>query len=346
MVTDHIAFLSRVTKVLEREKMLAFITHLYTCQYDKLPLETLAHNFIKQSKAMSEYRQCQTSRRKGDSVEKCSRKVWQYCGSSAEEAITKACHIVKLVTENVLPHNITMATVEREKVSKEIQQALLGNGTEPIKSTLTTMSLFIEQRLCFIRFKETIRGCLTDAMRRCQNANVHALEMNRMKMEDMDYVIRTFPGIRVIYYTRDPRGIALSRTKTKGLMTEVGNKSPAREAVYLCPGMRKDMSELQDLRAKYPDTIIRVKYETLAQSPIPVGRYIYQHINKTMPERWQNFAKKAMQGARGARGHGFTTKVRNATETANRWQREIPARELVEINQLCRDVLEGLGYML
>ncbi len=155
----------------------------------------------------------------------------------------------------------------------------------------------------------------------------------------MDFVIQAFPDVHYFYYTRDPRGISASRVKKSYLRAEMNDTRAITEARYLCPRMLRDVVEFQRLERKYPGLVHHVRYEDYVTNPITKSVEVYDHLGRNATAHWASFVAKNMHAA--AKGK---YQVTDAKETATNWMRDIPAADLREMDHMCGEVLDSLGY--
>ncbi len=123
------------------------------------------------------------------------------CGESAEESMSQSCPTLSRAAHSVRA-NLSSA-------SKRITIEIMSAGLAITKNIRELTRLFVQREQCLWRVRRALRPCLRIAEKSCNNSALRVLEINRMKIEDMDFVIQAFPDVHYFYYTRDPRGIAL-----------------------------------------------------------------------------------------------------------------------------------------
>ncbi len=115
----------------------------------------------------------------------------------------------------------------------------------------------------------------------CQNSTLVAAKTIRTPLYMIDQLLESLPGLKVVYYTRDPRGIIRSRTRGKYNMAENTIKSRARD---LCNVMTEDFNYTRSLAAKYPNRFKMLKYEELAMKPKGTTEALYAFVGRRVPK--------------------------------------------------------------
>ena len=161
-------------------------------------------------------------------------------------------------------------------------------------------------------------------------------------MEISATMIRSEPSLKVVYLTRDPRGIVHSRLHSQ-LMSRLSNNDPIKEARILCKQMSHDITIYQNIRINYPNNIQLLKYEDIVRSPIAQMQLVHRFtggsiLNKDVQTEFlRNFNSFNDNGT-------FGTQRRNGTKTANKWREGFTTNQLNMINAYCKDVIHKLSY--
>ena len=106
------------------------------------------------------------------------------------------------------------------------------------------------------------RSCLPVLNNACNNASVMASKVIRMRMRTVEQVLARDPSVKVIHLFRDPRGVALSRSK------ESETEDMLVKGTELCDKMKEDILERKTIEAKFPQNFITIRYEDLATKPL------------------------------------------------------------------------------
>ena len=152
--------------------------------------------------------------------------------------------------------------------------------------------------------RHDIAKCLDVVKRGCQKYTLRVVQLTRIKMEDLDALIKVNPDWYVVYYTRD---------KINHLFDKQ-NRSIVRKAEYICEKMREDIRQRTILQNKYPGAFTHLIYERPAADPEGFAKRIYGTFNQTDPKQWNHFIAMHMNGRGNIFGFGVT--VGNATKTA------------------------------
>ncbi len=254
------------------------------------------------------------------------------CGDSAEESVKQGCPTLSRAAESILrDSNLVSAT-------DQMRAFFISEGVAFEKGIPKRAKLFAKREQCFWKVKTALQTCWRIGEERCHNSTLRILELNRMKMEDMYYIIEAFPDAHYFYYMRDPRGISLSRSDKK-LVYSNKDSRVVTESRHLCPRMLRDVVEFRKLQHKYPGLIHLVRYEDFVTNPISKSVEIYRHLGDTPPPQWARLVENQMHAEEKKKYY-----VVDANKTATRWMREIPENDLREMDDLCGEVLDALGY--
>ncbi len=330
-------YFCRVTGNEEKIQLQEFLSAMLECRFSHIPLETLTHDyFLQQSSGFTDYFDCYNSTR-GFTKQTCFEDVYPLCGKTAEDSVNRSCPLLSRAAKSLT--STVIQNTDIESASKQIKMALVSEGITITEKIQELIKPFVERELCFPKVWKVIRQCLGLAVNRCRSSPMRVLEINRMKMEDMDFVIQAFPNVHYFYYTRDPRGISLSRAMESYRRVEVNDTRAITEARYLCPRMLRDVVEFRHLKRKYPGLIHHVRYEDFVTNPIMKSVEVYDHLGRNAPANWASFVAKNMH-AKEKRKY----QVIDAKETATNWMRDIPKVDLREMDHMCGEVLDSLGY--
>ena len=189
-----------------------------------------------------------------------------------------------------------------------------------------------------------ISKCLKTLVASCKNLSVRSFKAIRMSMEMMENLIYQEPGVKIIHLVRDPRGIVSSRFST-GQISVMSKHVKQKEAKALCHRMLFDLEIYTKLRTKYPQNIVQVKYEEIAQSPQEQAGFLYKFTRGIpLPEDVTSFIRRSTNATKD-NGNFGTSRV-DPTVTANRWKTKLSEASKMNILDSCRAVIEKLGYEL
>jgi len=333
-----------VLDVDEAKAMLNFYNITLSRDYERLPPEAMAHYFLTESTAMDGYVKCMEGRRtKYVNINACKRHISSICSSNMVETSLRAkCHVAIAAVAKVI-RNYPDIRKETDLLSLliDLQKE---NSTDLPHRDRTSIIQFIRHGFCVDIIRQDNAKCIREAAPKVGSDTLRVVQVLRMKMEDLEPLIRAIPDIYVVHYTRDPRGIAFSRARTGKLIFDRDTPTAIREAEFVCRKMREDIRQRMILERKYPGVFTHLTYESLAVDPEGTARRFYAIFNRTYPSNWTDFIAQHMNGQGETAGYGIT--VKNATKTAFQWQEKIPRKQLDIIKGFCADVITDLGYEL
>ena len=173
----------------------------------------------------------------------------------------------------------------------------------------------------------------------CRNSTLVAAKTIRTPLYMVNQLLQSLPGLKVIYYTRDPRGMIRSR-----ITSFVRNNSKAhdvkREIGELCNVTSADFSYSRSLASKYPNRFKLLKYEQLAMEPKETAEDVYRFLGQSVPNSVVSWMEKNTVTYK--KGSLSTTKI--SRETAYGWRKEFDPELQEELTKICRGTLEVLGY--
>ncbi len=321
-------FLPRITSGHERAHLFRYIKDMLDCNCEALPKETMLDNFMTLTSAMAKYRSCMPPL-----APQCT-KVHP-CGQTVDETSERHCSEIRDIAATLMEQQQQQrqqenaTRVSTESVLPVLEKRLQEHGINITTAVSKSLKTIVNRLKCFNEFEKPLRKCLPLASQECSKRKLRVLEVNRMKMEDMELLLHEIPDLYVLYYTRDPRGIALSRSQIWWHARVVDkDRRPVTEARYLCPRMERDVEEFPRLLEKYPGVFYHIRYENFVRDPVKTAASIYGLFNMTSPVKWTEANMKV---------HG---------RSSNKWLLKIPHLQLKDMDDICRVVLQKLGYDL
>ena len=185
--------------------MLEYYQNLLNCRLEDIPVETFGHSFIQQTHALRRYVTCMGTPFQSV-IDKCWQPISKIC-TNMPKAVKNNCSQVILKTKKIM-ENVDLAQVNMDLLIQNITMSL--RGVPDIRSKY--VSNFVQHEKCLESSRMTVSKCLSKAQQKCDSKPINVVQVIRMTMDMMEDLILAEQDIKVIYYTRDPRGIALSRT--------------------------------------------------------------------------------------------------------------------------------------
>ena len=194
---------------------------------------------------------------------------------------------------------------------------------------------------CLNMSRKSCSPCFHLLADNCRSASVRVNKVIRLDPSLLEDLILAIPGLRVIVYHRDPRGIVASRMPVK-LNSMLAGPDMVKEGQLLCGRMARDISHLIQLKARYPHNIMTLRYEDVTADAMNALRDIYSFTGVQLTKEIKN---KFAQHFSASRDTGFYgTSRKNATRTAAKWRTNMSASTRLAIASVCSDVLQALRY--
>jgi hypothetical protein len=317
----------------------------------------MAHHFLLSSKAFADYTSCLGPNIGKDRIiAQCVRYIAPLCGNTVETSLAEKCHIFLKYTRDVFTENANgIASMKQSlnqttnRIPSSFVQILVDKLLQKLKDSeeffdprlLYKLKWFISHKLCIEDIRESNQMCLSMAITKCHQSTIHVLQINRMKMEEVDLLLKKNPDLHVVYYVRDPRAIAVSRSNTKHMVKDITDIRPITEAYHLCHKMATDLEQFYLLQSKYPGAFQLVNYENLVRDPVGTANLMYSLFGKESSPGWVAFAQRTM--------HVFGNDPENyvlkdAAANLVRWRKDVAYDELNAMNNYCGPLLQALGY--
>ncbi len=182
------------------------------------------------------------------------------------------------------------------------------------------------------------QGRLADS---CHNATMVVIKTIRTPLYVVADLLAALPRLKVIYYTRDPRGTINSRVPgTTWMSKKFHGQRFLIAAANLCDRLRADFAHFSLLSELYRGRILHLRYETLARAPAETAHFLYDFLDRETPERVLFWISRNTQTDVG----GLSSTTRNSSATSSKWTWQIRSDLLQKLNSQCGDVLRLLGY--
>ena len=192
------------------------------------------------------------------------------------------------------------------------------------------------EKLATYRYSTSCTRIVTGA---CKNAKYRIIKTIRLSMDLVKELMEIIPDLKVIHLVRDPRGIINSRLhlgKFKALKTEAHSKA-------LCKQMYLDISTVTALQHKYPDKLMTVLYEAMAERPIEAAKSVYKFLKMTYGKAVEDWVYNSTH-ANNNNGY-YGAQRTDSGHVSVQWRNELSFSRAKMINKYCSEVFNLLGFI-
>ena len=154
-----------------------------------------------------------------------------------------------------------------------------------------------------------------------------------------------------MFLVRDPRGVMNSRDSMDWCA-----KSSCNDPKVLCDNMHEDFLEAVDIKKQFPDKVHLVRYEDLCLYPfdqtdqildflsLPKRPIIEKYLEEsTSSKRAEEMLLTEHKRTKHKKENPYSTK-RDSKVTVFAWRQKIKPSEVEEIQSVCSETMEKLGY--
>lgn len=176
----------------------------------------------------------------------------------------------------------------------------------------------------------------------CHRAPVHVLKLTRLHMRHLKMYLEENPDmkVKVVYLTRDPRGIVSSRWTLDWC-----NGTECSDPNVLCHEMSEDIKIFKELQKENPSDFIKMRYEDISLNPEAESRKLFNFLNLPFSTSVQRFLKTHTVGRRTDDNNPYSTR-RNTTAMAFSWRERFTYDQVLDVQESCEEVLKGLNHSL
>ena len=287
-----------------------FLKHLLSCNVESLPTETLIHKYWFQFEgdhtALMDYISC--LRTNNIRQNNCSMYTLSYCGTRFGE-----------FSQNRMDE-CNQRLWNGSYVGNEFQSRIHKKFTDYIK--------------CMDRLREiTLNKCIHIFREVCHRNQLRSVKTVRGTMASMGYLLKNVPNFRVIHLIRDPRAVVLSRRKfDNSARGKYSMGDLVKEAKLYCRTVVKDVRTRRKLEQQYPGKIVSIVYEDLVKEPLHYTEKIYSFLNTTVPGATMKWVVD------------HTSRLRDSSTIAEKWQDQLTFRKSNEIMNQCLEFFAEIDY--
>ena len=323
---------------------------MFECKLNELPADLFAHELSHKANQLRGFTDCYTNINETITIETCRAYTIPTCGRTIESSIGEQCHVVLEAARRIsksLPAetgaSFYLNDSERQKYTSLLQQTVAEMRVTLHGQIQHALGDFIAHQMCVNAMHAQVSKCLPKATEICQKSRLHVAKVTRLRFDELEELTFLYPDLKVIYFARDPRGIAYSRAEV-GLVKSARNLHYIEEARYICLRMRNDIAKKEILEHRYPGKVLTITYEFLVRHPQIYAERVYKHLNQKAPEAWMNFMKRNDKAAADSGPFGLVR--RNPLRTAIHWKRKVNVLGRQTMTHRCQSVLEKLKYEL
>lgn len=187
----------------------------------------------------------------------------------------------------------------------------------------------------------------------CRNKTIRIAKTIRLSLLEASKLFTSHPklNLKIMYLTRDPRGTMNSRRK-RSVHVWCRHDIMCSSSAHFCSGLRTDLETSCFLSDKRPNDFMVVRYEDVSINPFGVAAEITRFLGlDSVPDTVHQFLKthtyytgnvKKLSKAAGLE-YSYMT-VRNSSIAAMSWRKEMPFKNVTDLQNTCKDFLSAFGY--
>ncbi|CAH1801356.1 unnamed protein product, partial [Owenia fusiformis] len=192
--------------------------------------------------------------------------------------------------------------------------------------------------------KENISQCIHLSRKACNAKTIIVSKTVRSTMESIGHLLSKYrkcaSKVKVIHLVRDPRGMLNSRKTSAHLNMD----QLTAEANTLCKRMHKDVLIFKQIKEIFPDSILQLRYEDLAEHPQETTSNIYRYLQMEYTNEINSFVAGRTLN-KGAAENQYGTKRRDSNATAYAWKKTISYNLVKSVDPVCYSLYKELGYL-
>lgn len=288
--------------------MTSFLRSLLTCDVSALPTETLFHPYMieifsREFSVGPDYIPC---------VRK-HRRLIRYCRS-----LTPARHCGKRIWQR--PDRIAECYHLMTNRSHRSERADRAPFHRYFNCTGAVRQLLDAQ-------------CVPHLQAACDRSPVRAVKLVRATMDSMVRLLEALPNLRVLHLVRDPRAVALSRTRFhssgRGLYSDANkNQTTLREASLYCQTAARDLKISSTIAGRFPGKTMTLVYDGVVRRFAEYASAVYEFLDLGVPA---DISEE------------LSTTV-NDTTSADHWQSVLTYKTSKDIRRSCAKFFNAVPY--
>ena len=172
----------------------------------------------------------------------------------------------------------------------------------------------------------------------CTTASHRVTKVLRMTLDNLEYLLQTRDNLKIIHLFRDPRAIINSRMSSVMKHFFRTGTDLITNAKSLCHKMLYDFHEGVRLYNLYPGRFRFLYYEDLNEHPLRKVKLIYQYLGMALDQSKYEFISNIVVF------NDNIAETERQMNTAFWWRKTMRWNETQQIDELCKDVYDVLGY--
>ncbi|KAG8177328.1 hypothetical protein JTE90_018353 [Oedothorax gibbosus] len=231
--------------------------------------------------------------------------------------------------DNILRCNFTNAKDYMQWVKKPSNQFLFG------RNQFLWVTCHSNPKTCFDpRFVNAA----------CVRSPVHVMKTTRLHMRHLRSYIKDNADMnfKVVFLTRDPRGIVSSRWSLDWCRFSTN----CSLAPVLCREMDEDLAIFNEFETRQPSNFIKLRYEDLSLNPEHETQKLFNFLHLPFSPSVKKFLKTHTVSSRKADDKNPYSTRRNSSSMVLGWMERYTYKKVLEVQSQCEDVLHKLNHSL
>ncbi|XP_076454500.1 carbohydrate sulfotransferase 5-like [Babylonia areolata] len=186
--------------------------------------------------------------------------------------------------------------------------------------------------------------CLPQLQRFCQDARTVVVKTAHYSMQEAFSLMHRDPKLKVIHLLRDPRGALLSQQ----LADHTNASSMIPHSRVHCEKVQEDILAGDEMSERYPDRVIRVRYEDIALYPLPYITHLLAFSGLNVSSDLEHYLEEITGSRRSeerALGDLEVVEETNSSAMAFAWRDRHDFDDTSGIDSQCGSLYKLTGYL-
>ncbi|XP_047737864.1 carbohydrate sulfotransferase 5-like [Hyalella azteca] len=175
----------------------------------------------------------------------------------------------------------------------------------------------------------------------CSKSRIHLLKIVSLRLKLAQSLLEEELNfdIRIIHLVRDPRGMLSS---SKGIIVNDNLLDPE----YICENLREDIAVGQQISKNYPNRYKLVRYEDLAALPVSFTKEMLNFLQERPTIKVLTALNKLTNSFSVVLNTAKYSVTKYSKSKPNEWRKYLNFSEVMNIQNVCGDVIAQLKYRL